>query len=98
MSKEALAARVLTNPQIEIYECGRQDIRAGQIDRRVLATLEFLAASGLRADGHVAQVRPQLPDDVGQRLRALDRHRRRHRRDQRHPDPRPPGHRARSPR
>jgi hypothetical protein len=48
MSKEALARRVLTNPQIDIYECGRQDIRAGQIDRRVLATLEFLAASGLR--------------------------------------------------
>jgi hypothetical protein len=48
MSKEALAQRVLSNPQIDIYECGRQDIRAGQIDRRVLATLEFLAASGLR--------------------------------------------------
>jgi murein DD-endopeptidase MepM/ murein hydrolase activator NlpD len=48
MSKEALAQRVLTNPQIDIYPCGRQDIRAGQIDRRVLATLEFLAASGLR--------------------------------------------------
>ena len=39
---------MLNNPQIDIYECGRQDIRAGQIDRRVLATLEFLAASGLR--------------------------------------------------
>jgi murein DD-endopeptidase MepM/ murein hydrolase activator NlpD len=48
MSKDALARRVLTNPQINIYPCGRQDIRAGQIDRRVLATLEFLAASGLR--------------------------------------------------
>jgi len=48
MSKEALIRRVLTNPQIDIYECGRQDVRAGQIDRRVLATLEFLAASGLR--------------------------------------------------
>jgi hypothetical protein len=48
MSKEALIQRVLSNPQIDIYECGRQDVRAGQIDRRVLATLEFLAASGLR--------------------------------------------------
>jgi murein DD-endopeptidase MepM/ murein hydrolase activator NlpD len=48
MSKEALSRRVLGNPQIDIYPCGRQDIRAGQIDRRVLATLEFLAASGLR--------------------------------------------------
>ena len=48
MSKEALAQRVLNNPQIEIYGCGRRDIRAGQIDRRVLATLEFLAASGFQ--------------------------------------------------
>ena len=48
MSKEALVQRVLANPRIEIYECGRHDIRTGQVDRRVLATLEFLAASGLR--------------------------------------------------
>jgi murein DD-endopeptidase MepM/ murein hydrolase activator NlpD len=48
MSKEALVQHVLANPRIEIYSCGREDIRTGQIDRRVLATLEFLAASGLR--------------------------------------------------
>jgi hypothetical protein len=48
MSKEALARRVLANPRIELYGCGRSDVRSGQIDRRVLATLEFLAASGLR--------------------------------------------------
>ena len=48
MSKEALARRVLSNPRIEIYSCGRRDIDAGAVDRRVLATLEFLAASGLR--------------------------------------------------
>ncbi|MEY2515804.1 MAG: hypothetical protein QOJ89_3162 [bacterium] len=48
MSKEALAQRVLSNPRIEIYSCGRRDIEAGAIDRRVLATLEFLAASGLK--------------------------------------------------
>jgi hypothetical protein len=48
MSKEALQQRVLSNPRIEIYSCGRRDIEAGGIDRRVLATLEFLAASGLR--------------------------------------------------
>ena len=48
MSKDALVQRVLSNPQIDVYECGRRDIRAGQIDRRVLATLEFLSASGLR--------------------------------------------------
>jgi hypothetical protein len=48
MSKEALAERVLANPNIQIYDCGRQDIQTGQIDRRVLATLEFLVASGLK--------------------------------------------------
>jgi murein DD-endopeptidase MepM/ murein hydrolase activator NlpD len=48
MSKEALVQHVLANPRIEVYSCGREDIRTGQIDRRVLATLEFLAASGLR--------------------------------------------------
>jgi hypothetical protein len=47
MSKEDLAQRVLSNPRIEIYSCGRRDIEAGLVDRRVLATLEFLAASGL---------------------------------------------------
>jgi hypothetical protein len=47
MSKEQLAARVLANPRIDIYSCGRQDIEAGAIDQRVLATLEFLAANGL---------------------------------------------------
>ncbi len=48
MSKEALTRRVLANSDIDIYPCGRLDIRTGQVDRRVLATLEFLAASGLR--------------------------------------------------
>ena len=47
MSKEPLAQRVLNDPRINVYECGRRDISAGVIDRRVLATLEFLAASGL---------------------------------------------------
>src|SRR5215218_6308793 len=48
MSKEALGQRVLADPNVQIYGCGRQDVRAGQIDRRVLATLEFLVASGLK--------------------------------------------------
>jgi hypothetical protein len=48
MSKQELMSRVLANPNIEIYEGGRTDIQTGQIDRRVLATLEFLAASGLK--------------------------------------------------
>jgi hypothetical protein len=48
MSKEALGRRVLADPRIQIYSCGRDDIRGGVIDRRVLATLEFLAQSGLK--------------------------------------------------
>jgi hypothetical protein len=48
MGKDALARHVLANPRIDIYSCGANDIRSGAIDRRVLATLEFLAASGLK--------------------------------------------------
>ncbi len=48
MSKEALAKRVLANPRIDVYSCGRRDIAAGIVDRRALATLEFLAANGLK--------------------------------------------------
>jgi murein DD-endopeptidase MepM/ murein hydrolase activator NlpD len=48
MSKESLQRRVLTDARISIYDCGRTDIRAGNVDRRVLATLEFLSASGLK--------------------------------------------------
>jgi hypothetical protein len=48
MSKDALQRHVLRNPHIDVYECGRHDIATGQIDRRVLATLEFLASSGLK--------------------------------------------------
>jgi murein DD-endopeptidase MepM/ murein hydrolase activator NlpD len=48
MSKEALQRRVLDDPSVDIYQCGRQDIQSGVIDRRVLATIEFLSASGLK--------------------------------------------------
>ena len=47
LSKEALARRVLAHPRIDIYDCGRTDIRSGRIDRRVLATMLYLAESGL---------------------------------------------------
>jgi hypothetical protein len=47
MSKESLERRVLADSHIDIYPCGRDDIRSGEIDRRVLATLEFLTAWGL---------------------------------------------------
>jgi hypothetical protein len=48
MSKETLQRRVLDDPRVDVYSCGRRDIRAGAVDRRVLAALEFLSASGLR--------------------------------------------------
>jgi hypothetical protein len=48
LPKPQLEKRVLADERIEIYECGREDILSGQIDRRVLATLAFLAESGLR--------------------------------------------------
>ena len=47
MSEDALMRRVLADPDVDIYECGRADIRSGGIDRRILATIEFLATSGL---------------------------------------------------
>jgi hypothetical protein len=48
LPKPQLERRVLADERIEIYPAGRDDIRSGQIDRRVLATLEYLAESGLR--------------------------------------------------
>jgi hypothetical protein len=48
MSKQALERRVLADPRLQIYSCGRDDVRTGQIDRRVLATLEYLAERGFR--------------------------------------------------
>jgi hypothetical protein len=48
MAKGELARRVLADPRLDIYGCGRRDIEAGVIDRRVLAALAFLSASGLR--------------------------------------------------
>jgi murein DD-endopeptidase MepM/ murein hydrolase activator NlpD len=47
MPKDQLQRLVLSDPRVSIYPCGRQDIQTGQIDRRVLATLEYLADSGL---------------------------------------------------
>jgi transglycosylase-like protein with SLT domain/peptidase M23-like protein len=50
MSKEQLETRVLEDPNVNIYPCGRRDIQSGAIDRRILADIEFLSASGLKPD------------------------------------------------
>jgi murein DD-endopeptidase MepM/ murein hydrolase activator NlpD len=47
MSKSELQQRVLADPHVSIYDCGRRDIETGQVDQRVLATIEFLVADGL---------------------------------------------------
>jgi hypothetical protein len=48
MSKAELERRVLNDPALSIYSCGRNDIQTGQIDRRVLAVMEYLVAKGYR--------------------------------------------------
>ena len=48
MSKLQLQNRVLEDPNVQIYPCGRRDIQDGAIDRRILAVIEFLSASGLK--------------------------------------------------
>jgi hypothetical protein len=50
MSKQQLTTRVLSDPHVQVYACGRRDVEAGLIDRRVLAVIEFLSASGLDPD------------------------------------------------
>jgi len=46
LSKEALQKRVLDDKGLSIYSCGREDIAAGKIDRRILAMLEYLRSKG----------------------------------------------------
>ncbi len=46
LPKEALQRRVLADERLSVYDCGRTDIATGQIDRRVLAALEYLAEKG----------------------------------------------------
>jgi hypothetical protein len=46
LSKDALEKRVLADEGLSIYPCGRQDVETGQIDRRVLAVLEYLRSKG----------------------------------------------------
>jgi transglycosylase-like protein with SLT domain len=48
LDQAELQRTVLSDPGIAIYPCGRQDIAAGKIDRRVLAVLAFLSRSGLK--------------------------------------------------
>jgi len=46
LPKPALQRRVLADRKIELSGCDRIDVRAGQIDRRLLATLAYLSEQG----------------------------------------------------
>ena len=48
LPKPLLQKRLLADARINIYPGGRNDIKTGQIDRRVLATIAYLAESGLK--------------------------------------------------
>ena len=92
LSKEQLVRRVLADRRIEVYGCGTGDIRSGQIDRRVLATMLYLASSGLKPTVTSLKCGHGYLHGLRQRVRALDRHGDGHRRDQRRRDhPRHPG-------
>jgi hypothetical protein len=48
-SKPQLEQQVLRDPGVHFASrCGRGEVQAGQVDRRVLAALEFLSVSGLK--------------------------------------------------
>jgi hypothetical protein len=47
-SKQQLEPQVLHDTNIQLGTCGRQDVQTGRVDRRVLAMLEYLSASGLK--------------------------------------------------
>ncbi len=48
MSKDELERTVLSDPGVDIDACGRQEVAAGAIDKRVLAVLEFLSRIGMK--------------------------------------------------
>jgi len=48
MSKRGLERRVLADPRIELYSCGRDDVATGRLDRRLLTAISYLAERGFR--------------------------------------------------
>jgi Transglycosylase SLT domain len=48
LSKSELERAVLSEPGIDIYQCGRRDIASGAVSSHVLASLLFLSRSGLK--------------------------------------------------
>ena len=93
MSKELLEQRVLSDERIEHLR--RAAARTSAPARSTAACSPRWSSSPSRACGPTVTALKcghGYYTTRGQRVRALLRQRRRHRRDQRHPDPRPPGH------
>jgi hypothetical protein len=74
MSKQQLTNRILSDPHVQIYACGRRDIQAGLVDRRILAALEFLSTSGLdpSVSGLVCGAGKNGTDPAGQTGASVD--------------------------
>jgi photosystem II stability/assembly factor-like uncharacterized protein len=47
MSEQQLEAHLLADPDLSLSTCSRRGIATGQVDRQMLAALDFLVASGL---------------------------------------------------
>jgi murein DD-endopeptidase MepM/ murein hydrolase activator NlpD len=47
-SKQQLVPQVLHDGGIRLGRCGREDVQAGRVDKRVLTMLEYLSVSGLK--------------------------------------------------
>jgi murein DD-endopeptidase MepM/ murein hydrolase activator NlpD len=60
-SKQQLEPQVLRDAGIKLDRCGRQDIRAGRVDKRVLAALEYLSVSGLKPTVSGLSCAPDTP-------------------------------------
>ena len=61
---------MLADPRLEIYACGRHDIQSGQIDRRILAMLEYLAERGYRLTITSLKCGHSILHHLGQRQRS----------------------------
>jgi hypothetical protein len=48
LTRQELTRTVLSDPGVKLEPCARQDIAAGAVDQRVLASLAFLSRSGLK--------------------------------------------------
>jgi len=91
MTKDELERAVLSDPGIQIYACGRQDIASGAIDKRVLAVLAFLSRVGLKPTVSALECGHSEMTVSGYVSEHYTGDARGYRRDQRHADRQPPG-------